>query len=212
MQIRFGSRTRNLDVEHIVGDVEDQRLREELCFCQHFFVDSEVERARHKIFNYAVETLNETIVSEKLDNIFKNLKCAAQVNLAFCFISKNMENGGFRYFYEHENNTLLDRSKLLCTHNDLAKLKDFLNKTDVIESRSREELNTKWRFYKLKNLSVFSALLKDVPMGCKNAVSPEPLLKNYTINCLTYEESTIQSYIDSLCLFRALALFLHGTP
>ena len=99
MQIGFGSGTRDLDVEHIVGDVEDHRLREELCFCQHFLVDSEVERARHKIFNYAVATLNETIVSEKLDHIFKNLKCAAQVNLAFGFISKNIENRGFRYFY-----------------------------------------------------------------------------------------------------------------
>ena len=54
-----------MDVEHIVGDVEDQGLREELRSCQHFLVDSEFERARHRVFNYAVETLNETIVNEK---------------------------------------------------------------------------------------------------------------------------------------------------
>ena len=48
-----------MDVVHIVGDVEDQRLREELCSCQHFLVGSELERARHKVFNYAVETLNK---------------------------------------------------------------------------------------------------------------------------------------------------------
>ena len=48
-------------------------------------------------------------------------------------------------------------------------------------------------------------------MGCKNAVLPEPLLKNCTINCLTFEESTRQPYNDNLCLFRALALHLHGT-
>ena len=97
-----------MDVEHIVGDVADQRLREELRSCLHFLVDSELERARHKIFNYAVETLNETIVKEKFDAFFNNLKCAAQVNLAFGFILKNVKDGGFRYFYEHENNTLLD--------------------------------------------------------------------------------------------------------
>ena len=94
---------------------------------------------------------------------------------------------------------------------NLAKLKDFLNQTDVIESCSRERTNTKWRFYKLTNLTVFAALLKDVPMGCKNAVLPEPLLKNHTINCLTFEESTRQPYKDNLCLFRPLALHLHGT-
>ena len=72
-------------------------------------------------------------------------------------------------------------------------------------------MNTKWRFYKLTNLTVFAALLKDVPMGCKNAVLPEPLLRNGTINCLTYEEITRQPYNDNLCLFRAFALHLHST-
>ena len=132
------------------------------------------------------------------------------MNLAFGSILKNLEDGGIRYFYAHEKNTLLDRSKLVCTHEDLAKLRDFLNQTDVIESCSRERTNTKWRLYKLTNLTVFAALLKDVPMGCKNAVLPEPLLRIGTINCLTYEENTRQPHNDNLCLFRALALHLHG--
>ena len=208
--MQIGSGTRNVDVEHIVGDVEDHSLRGELRSCQHFLVDSELERARHKVFNYVADTLNETIVNEKLDHFFNNLKSAAKVNLAFGFILKNIEDGGFRYFYAHENNTLLDRSKLVCTHDVLAKLKDFLNQTDVIESCSRERMNTKWRFYKLTNLTVFAALLKDVPRGCKHAVLPEPLLKNRTINCLTYEKNTIQPYNDNLCLFRAPALHMHG--
>ena len=63
----------------------------------------------------------------------------------------------------------------------------------------------------MTNLTIFAALLKDVPMGCKNAVLPEPLLKNHTINCLTFGKSTRQPYNDNLCLFHALALHLHGT-
>ena len=135
MQLESG--TRDVDVEHILGDVEDHSFREELRSCQHFLVDSELEKARHEVFNYAVEFLNETIVNEKFDHLLNN----------------------------------------------------FLNKTDVVESCSQERMNTKWKFYKLTNLTVFAALLKDVPMGCKNAVLPEPLLKNCTINCLTYEEN-----------------------
>ena len=98
---QIGSGTRDVDVEYIVGDVEDHRLREELRSCQHFLVDSELERARHQVFNYAVETLNETIVNEKFDHFFNNLKCAAKVNLAFGFVLRNIEDGGFRYFYAH---------------------------------------------------------------------------------------------------------------
>ena len=198
-----------MDVEHIEGDVEDDRLREELRSRQHFLVDSELERLRHKVFNYAVEALNEPIVNKKLDHFFNNLKCEAKVNLAFGFL-KNIEDGGFRYSYAHENNTLLDQSRLVCTHNDLAKLKNFVNKIDVIESCSRERMNTKWRFYKLTNLTVFAAFLKDVPMGCKDAVLPEPLMRSGTINCLTIEENTRQPYNDNLCLFRAFAPHMHG--
>ena len=62
--MQIGSRTRDVDVEHIVGDNEDHRLREELRSCQHFLVDSELERARHKVFIHAVEALIETVVNE----------------------------------------------------------------------------------------------------------------------------------------------------
>ena len=71
-------------------------------------------------------------------------------------------------------------------------------------------MNTKWKLYNLSNLTVFAALLKDVPMRCKDAVLPEPLLKNCTISCLTFEEDTRQPHNDNLCPFRALALHLHG--
>ena len=180
MQIWWGKR--DVDVEHIVEDVEDQKLREELRSCQHFLVDSQRERTRHKVFKYAIGNLNAETVDKKLNHFFNNLKCAVKPNLAFGFNLMYIEDGGFRYFHAHENNTLLDRSQLVFTRDDLAKLKDFLNKTDVIESCSREKLSTKWRFYNLTNLTVFAALIKDVPMGCENAVSPKPLRKNQTIN------------------------------
>ena len=86
--MQIGPRTRDLDVEHRVGDVENHTLREELRSCQYLLVDSELERERHEVFNYAVETLNETIVNKELDHFFNNLKCAAKINLAIGFILK----------------------------------------------------------------------------------------------------------------------------
>ena len=47
-------------------------------------------------------------------------------------------------------------------------------------------------------------------MGCEDAILPESLLKNHTINCLTFEKNTRKPYNDNLCLFRAPALHLHG--
>ena len=65
---------------------------------------------------------------QKLDHFFNNLNCAVKVNLAFGFISWNKKDGGFSYFYSHENNTLLDRSKHVCTRDDLPKPKYFSTK------------------------------------------------------------------------------------
>ena len=47
--------------------------------------------------------------------------------------------------------------------------------------------------------------------GLQDSVLPKHLLKNHTTNCLAYEENTRQPYNDNLCLFRTLALHLHGT-
>ena len=90
--MQIGSRTRYVDVEHIVGYVEAHRLREELRFCQNFLVESDLERARHKVFNYVVESRNETIVNEKVDHFLNHLKCSAKVNLALGFILKSIED------------------------------------------------------------------------------------------------------------------------
>ena len=48
-------------------------------------------------------------------------------------------------------------------------------------------------------------------MGCKDTVLPEPLSKVLKVNRFTFERNTRQPYNDNLCLFRALALFLHGS-
>ena len=54
-QIGFGAS--NIDVEDIVGDVDDQSLREELQSCRQFLVESEIEKGRHSVFNFAATTL-----------------------------------------------------------------------------------------------------------------------------------------------------------
>ena len=83
--MQIGSGTRDVDVEHIVEELEDHRLRKELRSCQHSLVDLELERARHKVFNYAVETLNETIVNEKLGSFFQQIEMCSKSEPGFWF-------------------------------------------------------------------------------------------------------------------------------
>ena len=202
-------KTAEFDVNTFLED-NDADLKEKLQACQHFLVDSELEKGRHRVFNFSMSTFDNSLIIEKLDSVFKGLECLAKVNFAFGFVLKNVEDGSYRYFYAHENNTLMDRSKLVCTQGDITNLKEKLQKMDIVDLCTRERANTKWKIYKLTNLTVFAALFKDVPMGCKDALLPESLLRNCNVNCLTFERNTRQPYDDNLCLFRASALHLHG--
>ena len=175
-----------LDVSNLIED-DDAHLKEELQACQRFLVDSELERGRHRVFNFAMSTFDNSLIIMKLELVVNGLKCAAKVNLAFGFVLKNVEDGSCRYFYAHENNTLMERSKLVCTPDDITNLKEKLQKMGIVDLCTRERANTKCKFYKLTNLTVFAAVLKDLPMGCKDSVLPEPLLKNQNVNCLTFE-------------------------
>ena len=177
-------------MEDIVGDVDDQTLREELESCRFFLVDSEIQKGRHSVFNFSVNNLTAQVIEEKLDRVLDKLKCVAKLNLALGFILKNIEDGRFRYFYAHENNTLLEQSKLVSNKDDIVELKEILKKNDVIESCTKERSNRRWRFFRVTNLTIIATLLRDITKGCKDALLPESLLRNLSINCFTYEQNT----------------------
>ena len=80
------------DVHNFLED-NDADLKEELQACQHFLVDSELEKGRHRVFNFAMSTFDNSLINKKLDLVFSGLKCAAKVNLAFGFVLKNVEDG-----------------------------------------------------------------------------------------------------------------------
>ena len=104
----------------------------------------------------------------------------------------------------------MERHKLLCTEVDMTNLKNRMQKMDIVDICTRERANTNWKFFKFRKLTIFASLLKNVPMGCKDTVLPEPVLRECNENFLTFEKNTRQSHNDSLCLFRELALHLHG--
>ena len=86
--MQIGSRTKYVEVELIVGVAGDHMLRKELGSPQQFLMDSELERARLQVFKYAVETLNKTIVNEKLDHFFLQFEMCSKSESDFWFHSE----------------------------------------------------------------------------------------------------------------------------
>ena len=100
---------------------------------------------------------------------------------------------------------------LLCTKADLTTIQNKVITQDIIEDSAQKRQNTKWRFKFITNVTIFAALLKNVPMGCPDSVILEQLLrKNHVYFFLISDAHTQQTYNDNLCLFRALAVHLHG--
>ena len=85
MNRTFVSRQQLLKTNDILNEVDDANLKEDLRSCQLLFGDSELERVRHKVFKKAIENFIKTLVDEKLDHFFNNLKRAAEENLALGF-------------------------------------------------------------------------------------------------------------------------------
>ena len=74
---------------------------------------------------------------------------------------------------------------------------------------AQEKANTKWKFYKIMNIKNSASLLKDIPIGCKDTVLPEPISKS-TKGIVLLSRGIRQPYNENLCLLRAPALYLHG--
>ena len=82
----------------------------------------------------------------------------------------------------------MERSKLVCTPDDITNLKNNIQKMDIDDLCTLERAKTKRKFYKLTNLTVFGELLKYEPMGGKDSLLPEPLFKSQNVNYLTFEK------------------------
>ena len=134
------------------------------------------------------------------------LKFAAKINLAFGNVLKKRLRWNL---YAHKNDTVTERSEFVRTQDDMANLKESLQKTDMVHHCTTDRENNKWKSYKLTKGSNFVSLLEDVPMGCKDTPSPKPFLINHKMIYLTIERNRGQPCNDNFCLFRALAKHLH---
>ena len=89
-----------------------------------------------------MSSFDMSLFNDKPDYESKEAKHAAKVNRAFGFVLKNLEDGMYRYFHAHENNTIMERAKLVCTQADMTNLKDTMQKMDIVDICTRERANT----------------------------------------------------------------------
>ena len=79
-------------MKDIARDVDDQNLRGELESCKHFLTATEKENEIQRVFKFAISNFEPLLLNDKLDYVFKELKCVAKFMFALGFVLKNIEN------------------------------------------------------------------------------------------------------------------------
>ena len=75
------------DVNTLIEDDDaDLKEKEELQACQYFLVDSELERGRHRVFNFAMSTFDNSLINKKLDLVFQRtqMRCQSHPCVSIC--------------------------------------------------------------------------------------------------------------------------------
>ena len=52
--VQIVSGIKKTDAKQLVGQINNESLKEELGTCKHFFIDSELEIGRYRVFNFAM--------------------------------------------------------------------------------------------------------------------------------------------------------------
>ena len=190
--------------------IDNAELKEEPNSCKSFPCWLWAWKRKILCLEVFTSSVNNLFLNEKLDHVFNQRKSAAKVNLAFQFVLENLEDGRCSYLYAYESNAVMDRSKLVCTLVEKTNLKQKLKIMVSSDHCTREKPNTKRKIFNFSIFAIFRSLLKDIHMGFKDNLLPEPLLENNNVNCLTFARDIEQPYSDNNRLFWALALHLHG--
>ena len=90
-----------------------------------------METGRHNVFNFQMPKLDTNIIKKNLEEVFNKLDYAAKISIALGFALQNIETGEYRFFYAHENNTLFEKSHLLCTNADLITIQEKVENSNV---------------------------------------------------------------------------------
>ena len=57
----------NVEPNDSINEVVDANDKDELRSCQHFLMDADFDRTRHKVFNHAVQNLKGIVLNKKLE-------------------------------------------------------------------------------------------------------------------------------------------------
>ena len=147
-------------MDTLLENITDVKLKEELNSCKLFFVDCVLEKTRHFVFDFAMSSFNNSFLNKKLDHMYNQLKCPAKINPALGFVLKSNEDGTCRFFYVHENKTIMERPKLVCIQDDIVNLEEKRRKSILLIIAQEKDLTLNGDFVHFQMLQFLTQYSK----------------------------------------------------
>ena len=155
-------------------------------------------------FNHEINNdVSYAAFDEHLDEIYNHQNNAFKVNISFGYVLRHTETRELRFFYPHQNETILPSPVTVRNRKTLRLLKDELRRTDILQKLFFQRPNTKWTLYQLSVVRYTVFHLIEFPLG--NGLVPDFIKLKKCIVSLDKNAKGI-TYQDNLCIFRCLAV------
>jgi hypothetical protein len=141
-------------------------------------------------------------IKRQLETIFQQQKNAFKINFSFGYVLRNVE-GDLRYFYAHNNESILESPFVMSTLTDLNQLVRKLEEMDFLQKVFMQRPNTTWSVYAVTNVRwIVTRTTFFLGMGRK---LPAYIKNRKCIIALEQDRKHKRFYTQNLCFFRALA-------
>ena len=114
-------------------------------------IQTRVSRGRIKyVYHFLMtENYNPSLLDEYLSVIRSDHENGCKLNAAFGFILKNIDTQELKFFHPSNNNTIFELPKRVLDERDYEKLREDLERRDVVEYANTQRPGSKWRVVKI---------------------------------------------------------------
>jgi hypothetical protein len=187
------------------GEVDDG-LKDMYKKYAHLIYRKSIRGAVRDEINFGLDTgnISNEGVTEQLQSIFSNEQKAFKINFSLGFVLRDVQ-GRLRYFYAHDNESVMDEPFMVSDLSDLNRLIAKLREMDFIAKAFQQRPNTKSHVVCITNIRYIITHTSYV-LGAVGGVDlPKYITKRRCLVSLERNYNTKRCHSDQLCAFRCLA-------
>ena len=149
--------------------------------------------------------VTEALKQPEVNMILQEQKTKFKIQTSIGFILLNNKTQDMRYWHPSVgHDRLFDRPLVIENQHDFSSFIQSIKNKDFIEAATASRKDTAWSVHCITNIQFYVTPIVDHPIGCPTTI-PKHIKQDKNILCLDTDTHG-NTYNDSKCLFRALAM------